>query len=339
MPRRQRGEGWQVDVCYQGKRVQRQAATEIEAAQIEAQLLIEMKAEAEGVITKATKCWTLAQAVERTLERVWRGTKAERTSTVNANLILKYFGKTRPLDSIDADLIDGFVKSLKAEGNANGTINRKLACLSKILTVACERKGLKLDLKPKIELEKEYAGRIRYLSPTEEDTVVRLLTQWEKLDHVDAIQVLVDGGMRMGELFKIQARDYTPETRLVSLWERKGGLPTSIPTTIRAGDILKRRAQGKAPTDLLFPYDVWWMRNQWDRVKSHMNLTEDEDFVPHALRHTCASRMVQRGVALKVVQEILGHASITVTQRYAHLAPGNLSDAMKVLEPQAKVGG
>jgi integrase len=328
-----------VDVCYQGKRVQRQCATEIEAAQVEAQLLVELKAEAEGTTAKAAKAWTLGQAVERTLERVWRGTKAERTSTINANILLRYFGKTRPLDTITEDTVDAFVKHLKAGGNANGTINRKLACLSKVLTVAVERKGLKPDLKPKLELEKEYQGRIRYLSPEEETTVLALLGQWEKPDHVDAIQVLVDVGMRMGELFKIQKRDCNFQQRMVSLWERKGGLPNSIPMTTRVTDILKRRCEGLKDDALVFPFDVWWMRNQWDRVKGHMGLNADEDFVPHCLRHTCASRLVQRGVPLKAVQEILGHASITVTQRYAHLAPGNLTDAMKALEPQTKTGG
>ena len=48
--------------------------------------------------------------------------------------------------------------------------------------------------------------------------------------------------------------------------------------------------------------------------------------------HTCASRLVQRRINLKVVQTWMGHKSIQITLRYAHLAPSNLMDAVKVLE-------
>lgn len=63
----------------------------------------------------------------------------------------------------------------------------------------------------------------------------------------------------------------------------------------------------------------------------------------HSLRHTCASWLVMRGVPLSVVQAMLGHSSIQVTQRYAHLAPKSFKDGIerafsernKVQEPLA----
>lgn len=52
----------------------------------------------------------------------------------------------------------------------------------------------------------------------------------------------------------------------------------------------------------------------------------------HLLRHTFASRVVSRGVPIRTLQKLLGHASITTTERYAHLAPTTLIDAVRVLE-------
>ena len=63
-----------------------------------------------------------------------------------------------------------------------------------------------------------------------------------------------------------------------------------------------------------------------------MGLSADKEFVLHALRHTCASRMVNRGIDLYVVKDILGHASIATTQIYAHLDPRKLAHAVSVLE-------
>lgn len=66
-------------------------------------------------------------------------------------------------------------------------------------------------------------------------------------------------------------------------------------------------------------------------MKALIGLAEDTQFVPYALRHTCCSRLVQRGVNLRVVQEWMGHKTITVTLRYAHLCPTNLLNAVNVL--------
>lgn len=56
-----------------------------------------------------------------------------------------------------------------------------------------------------------------------------------------------------------------------------------------------------------------------------------QKLVFHSLRHTCASWLVMSGVDLYVVKEILGHASIAMTERYSHLRPGHLHSAMAKL--------
>jgi site-specific recombinase XerD len=55
----------------------------------------------------------------------------------------------------------------------------------------------------------------------------------------------------------------------------------------------------------------------------------------HVLRHTFASHLVMRGVPLKAIQELLGHASIEMTMRYAHLAPDVAREAVKLLDAPA----
>ena len=57
-----------------------------------------------------------------------------------------------------------------------------------------------------------------------------------------------------------------------------------------------------------------------------------EDFHPHDLRHTCAAWLVQSGVPIREVAELLRHADIRITMRYAHLAPDNVRAAVTRLE-------
>ncbi|MBT6066375.1 MAG: tyrosine-type recombinase/integrase, partial [Proteobacteria bacterium] len=57
-----------------------------------------------------------------------------------------------------------------------------------------------------------------------------------------------------------------------------------------------------------------------------------EHCTPHTLRHTCASWMVMEGRSLMEVRDILGHSTVKMTERYAHLAPERLREAVSVLE-------
>jgi len=70
----------------------------------------------------------------------------------------------------------------------------------------------------------------------------------------------------------------------------------------------------------------------WNMARKKMELQTDKEFVMHALRHTCASRLVNRGVDLYVVKEWLGHSSIQVTEKYAHLSPDKLAHAATILD-------
>lgn len=70
------------------------------------------------------------------------------------------------------------------------------------------------------------------------------------------------------------------------------------------------------------------LRQQWAQARKACGLTHVRW---HDLRHTCASWLVQAGVPLHTVSELLGHSSMTMTRRYAHLAPQHLADAIAKL--------
>jgi len=139
---------------------------------------------------------------------------------------------------------------------------------------------------------------------------------------------------------------------LVRFMHTKSGTPRSVPLTERAIKLL-RRLYTIRPADephvflQRFPGYSWRgtkpkakpFFNPHGSWKTAVERAKLKDVVIHDLRHTFASRLVQRGVPLLNVSKLLGHASLTMTMRYAHLAPPDLNDAIAALDRPAKAGG
>lgn len=156
----------------------------------------------------------------------------------------------------------------------------------------------------------------------------------------DVILVAVCTGLRRGELCNLRWSDVDFENGFVHVRNREGfrtksGDERSVPLTGDALAVLKRLADERDDDlgDPVFrsakggPIDPQYTSKKFKHYVRMARLPESIHF--HSLRHTCASWLVQRGVSLPIVQAILGHSSIQVTQRYAHMAPDVLQAAMQ----------
>ena len=327
---RQRGNSFLVDVTVNGKRRTATCATYEEAMVKRLEIEAEMRGSALHQKQADPSCWTLRQALSKCKEVRWNGTRNGDKAAATVEKALKFFGEDRALDTITTNDIDDWVKELRTKRkNGPSTINRKLAYFSALFTDAADRDGC--TKRPRMIRLPEPTHRIRYLSPEEELTALSLLSQWQQQSCMDAVTTLIDTGMRVGELLKLEVRDIDLAASLISIWQNKGDLPRSVPMTDRVRKIIEARCE-RSRGLVFFDLNREQLRYYWDRLRSAMDLDDDDQFVPHALRHTCATRLVQRGVSLYVVKEILGHSSITVTEKYAHLAQDNLRHAINVLQ-------
>lgn len=303
---------------------------------------------------------TLGEAMDRAFERYYRGTKWETKTWQMMQRVLADLGRDYPLSRIDTEAIDGYVAKLRGYGKAGSTINGRLAVLSKVLRFAYDRQAL--ARLPKIEREEVHNLRLRWLSPEEEGDLLRLLRFYGKDDAAEVVEVLIDTGMRQSELFALSPRDVTLEvipadpekgtperlTGNITIWQTRHGTSETVHKrtknnetrtiymTDRVHRIIARRVQSTTPDGLLFPFDVFWLGGAWARARSAMRLNNDPNFVPYICRHTCASRMVQRGVSIPVIQKWMGHKTIQITMRYANVAPENLREAAETLNGGGK---
>lgn len=223
------------------------------------------------------------------------------------------------------EMLDQLIGKLRKRGNSNATINRKMAALSKLL-----RKAYKMgDVHslPEFKRQKEKAGRIRFLDRDEESLLFSEIRAHSEAYYRLCI-FLVDTGARLSEGLNLRWGDIHKDR--VTFWVTKSGRSRSVPLTQRALAAIEgsdRRYSGP-----FAEIDQQRFRVAWHNAKDAVGFADDKDVVPHVLRHTCASRLVQGGIDIRRVQMWLGHQTLTMTMRYAHLASHDLDMCIPILE-------
>jgi integrase len=211
-------------------------------------------------------------------------------------------------------------------------VNREMSCLHHILRKAVEwemmeqnpfEKGKSLNLK-------ENNQRNRYLT---EEEIEHLLDECSHVKHLYRIVVCaINTGMRKGEILSLkwnQIRD-----GFIYLKETKTKNPREIPINDDLNVILKEiRVEQGLQSEYVFTYSK--SRRKFKRSYTSFNAALKragiEDFHFHDLRHTFASHVIMRGGSLKDVQELLGHKTMTMTLRYAHLSQEHKRNAVNLL--------
>ena len=334
---RPRGSKYQVDVKVKGERVRESADTYDEAVRLEADIrasLLKGTGWSSSSTRPAAGSITLGKLAEFTREHVWSKQKAGDKTYANALLVVEALGADTPANTITTAVMDKFRERMAAKGNSDSTINRKLSALSKMLTEASRRGWVKA--RPHVPKTKEGQGRIRYLTQAEEEALLKGSRHLGHYDYADLWSFLIYTGARVGEALKVQRRDINMSARTVSFWDTKNGASRTIPLSKPALEALERRLAETKESPLAYPFGTVKARKVnavWDSVKTRMGYEDDDQFVPHCLRHTCASRLVQNGTDLRVVKEWMGHKSLSTTLRYAHLAPKSLFAVVDNVRP------
>jgi len=329
---KKRGNSYEATITHAGKRYRRSFKTQQEAAVWEAQAKLDLlngKSPEMGAAARVAvdSPRTLGELQDFVYRRYWAGSKGERMADINSRIVTTIIGEDVALRDIDETHVDTLVFELERQGNGNGTINRKLAALSKMMTVAAERGWV--SRKPKLDRKREPSNRIRFLSTDEEKRLLTFVRHVGKAACAQMFAFLLDTGLRVSEALEARWEDIDLERGTITIWRNKADKPRTVPLTDRAKDILRSRRE--LPTGPWAELDYGALRYAWLLAKAHLKLHTDDQFVIHALRHTFASRLVQAGVPILTVKELCGHKTIEVTLKYAHLAPHNLTDAIAKL--------
>lgn len=332
MTARRRGDGFQADFMVNGTRFRGQFDT-LKAAEIwEEETRLALKKgtplpSPSPTRSRLDQYATLGAVFDYTVKHVWTGLKAERDLVRNARYCLDHFGTECPVSSIGRVKVDEFILSLKDRRNSGGTINRKLAALSRMLRTAVEL-GV-IQSKPMIPHQREAEGRERYLERQEVDAIVETLRLWSKDDHADLVEFLVATGCRVGEALSLSWGDVKQGTVTVVGEKAKTSKTRHIPIPAAVVAVLERRrlTEARGPfASVTYPS----FRHQFERALGHLGLDED-GVVIHTLRHTTASWLAIAGVDIYRIMQFMGHSNVKTTQRYAKLSPNSLDGLADVI--------
>ncbi|WP_422370799.1 tyrosine-type recombinase/integrase [Hoeflea sp.] len=244
------------------------------------------------------------------------------------------FMQLQRIATYDDMLIDRLVDHFRKLGNRNSTINRKLSALYRLLRKA-ERSGQIARLPSYVRL-RERNSRVRFL--TLEEEAVMFSAIGERNPHHELLcMFLLDTGARIGEALALKWGDI--HKGVATFWLTKSGRSRSVPLTERAAEALalvSARAHGTTGPFSTIPYANF--KYNWNQARKENRFSDDPHMVPHILRHTCASRLVQAGIDLRRVQTFLGHQTIQMTLRYAHLATNDLDQCATALNAINRAG-
>jgi len=215
---------------------------------------------------------------------------------------------------------------------SNARVNRYMASLSSAIATAVKEWGWMED-NPlrKISKLKEPRGRVRYLSDEERE---RLLTACQESHNQDlylAVILAMSTGGRRAEIWGLSWKHIDLKNDFITFVETKNEERRSVPLQGHALELMLERSKvPRIDTDLVFPSPINPQKYYDFRRPFQMALeaAQIEDFRWHDLRHCAASYLVMSGVDMRTVAEILGHKTIQMTQRYAHLSPEHLKDAV-----------
>ena len=212
--------------------------------------------------------------------------------------------------------------------NSNAVVNQKMGYLRVVLQEMEEDGFIEMIKMPKPRPTKN--SKVHYLTEDmEEELLAWLLDHDEKAFHI--VQALIDLGCRVNELLNLEERFVDMPNNQINFNDRKNDQAVAVPMTNRVQSIIRRYYREVKDFDKLFSLNYSELNAIWQKARKDLGYADKKFYTIHLCRHTCASRLVQRGVPILLVKDWLGHEDIENTMIYAHLAPKALHSVVEVL--------
>lgn len=245
----------------------------------------------------------------------------------------KTLGAGFPLASVSELAIEKHKTRRRTEGKGPGTVNRELVTIKHFLNRAVDWGWL--EKRPKVVLLEEPPPRVRWLTQPEREALAVALAEPQRVSFRRVCSAALLSGQRLGKIITLPKTAVDlPAQQLTVHNMRKGGKvrTTHQPvSTALAAVLTEAMADSKGAHVFAAgrggkPYTRNGASSFFARIVAEAGI---QDFSFHDLRHDFATRLRQGGVGLDTLQALLGHATMAMTQRYAHIGRAELQAAVE----------
>ena len=283
---------------------------------------------------------TLSEATRVVYKRRKNGTKSATNFLIGMKHNIKALGDL-PVNKITRPMVNKMMDILKQERkNSNAVVNQKMGYLRVVLQEMEEDGFIEMIKFPKPRPTKN--TKIHYLTEDMEEELLNYLVDKSfneqckikddsYLESNYIISCLIDLGCRVNELLNLEKRFVDFDNNQINFNDRKNDQAVAVPMTNRVQSIIRRYYREVKDFDRLFTLNYSELNAIWQKARKDLGYADKKFYTLHLCRHTCASRLVQRGVPILLVKDWLGHEDIENTMIYAHLAPKALHSVVGVL--------
>jgi len=273
--------------------------------------------------------------------------------TTDVSQFTGFLGKRkRTLLNARRDEVRDFIQQLFANSVDGRSVGRKLSALRHLYRYLLLDKLIDHDPTLNIDSPKQWKVLPKSLARDEMEVILRAPTSTSKGKQAEAIalrnramlEMFYAGALRVSEIISVKLEDLKLDLGYV-LVRGKGDKERLVPLGKSAQEILAAYMRNSRPvlagehnSPLLFlGHRARKLTRQrvWQMVRAASS-SMARNASPHMLRHSCATHMVENGADLRTVQTILGHADISTTQVYTHLALDRLKSVYQKHHPRAK---
>ena len=261
----------------------------------------------------------------------------------------------------DVEGVRGFLAELHERGNARASSARRLAALRTFARYLVREELLPEDPTGLVGAPRRERSLPAHLRPEEVDKLLAAPDTTTVAGRRDRaiLEVFYASGLRLSELADLDLEDVNVSGRVLRV-RGKGGKERLVPFNRPAAKALRAMTADRAGQTARSAPPTARRRHARRRDALFLNLrggrltTRSVDRIvrkhvrqaalaqgisPHALRHTFATHLLQAGADLRAIQELLGHARLSTTERYTHLDVGQLMEVYKRTHPRAGGGG
>lgn len=264
---------------------------------------------------------TLADAVDRFvaeyMERL--AVSGRRNRTLHLQFWRQRLGHVR-LISLTPDHFAKASAELEAGGTGPATVNRYLAAVARVMSLA-EKEWRWLDRNPLrgVARRKESGGRVRFLSDAERERLLAACRESRNEELYPLVLLALGTGGRFGELTGLRWEEIDFERGALTFHRTKNSERRSVPITQPVREALAIRVPKESgPVFVRRSH-----RTAWENALERSGVA---DFRFHDLRHSAASYLAMSGASLLEIAALLGHKTLTMVRRYAHLSTAHLTE-------------